>query len=84
MIKRKDLIFDILNGDNIARQQFIKANEIWIEEIVERYVMRSNLPISVLRREVHSALMNGITFHRNMDIEIIVHSYMEQLILEHN
>ena len=42
----------------------------------------SNLPISVLQKEVHLALINAVIFHRNIDVEIVVCSYLEQLILE--
>ena len=81
-IKRKDLIYDILEDNEVAKLQFIIANEDWIEEIVKRYVIMSNLPISVLQKEVHLALINAVIFHRNIYVEIVVCSYLEQLILE--
>lgn len=70
-IKRKDLIYDILEDNEVAKLQFIIANEDWIEEIVKRYVIMSNLPISVLQKEVHLALINAVIFHRNIDVEIV-------------
>lgn len=84
MIKRKDLIDDILEDNEVAKLQFIIANEDWIEETVERYAIVSNLPIFILRKEARLALINGVTFHRNMNIESVVCSYVEQLILEND
>ena len=42
----------------------------------------SNLPISVLQKEVHLALINAVIFHRNIDGEIVVCSYLGQINIE--